>query len=270
MLRKIGALILSIPLTALSAHAHDAWIEVHQTAAETAETSHEAAFFIGHADDLSHYALTAARVSSLTLHNPGGNHHFLQELADFSRGDSISFSTSAAPQILSLTTFRAQIELESETFNEYAAEEGITPILQTRVEDGALDTPGTETYSRFLKALVMPDSVTTCDTEFIRQPIGHILEIIPLTNPEPGCSDVLDFQLLYFGEPLANATLHFNRTDESLDPVKLPTDENGLVSFPRPEAGVWYIHAAWAMPVDSEVYGADFATSFASLSFDLD
>tara|TARA_X000000950_G_scaffold243510_2_gene298881 strand:- start:226514 stop:227392 length:879 start_codon:yes stop_codon:yes gene_type:complete len=266
MFRTALMTALSLTCMQLAAQAHDAWIEVD-------DTTHAmtASVFVGHAPDVGDYALDAARLSSLNLHTAHGTRFLLPEMMSARQGEPLPLPAElTGPAILSLTTFRSRSELASEPFNAYAAEEGITPILDSRLENGDLAAPGTEVYSRFLKALILPEGDEACGVETISQPVGHVLEILPLTSPGAGCSETLQFQLLYFGLPVEGATLHINRTDEMMEPVKLRTNEQGMIEMERPDAGDWYIHAAWAMSVNETAYNADFATSFASLSFALD
>lgn len=248
------------------ASAHDAWIELeHESGANWT-----VATYIGHAEDRDRYALDAPRVSSFFSVSADGISNHLSSLMDTQSGADISVKMDATgPEILALSTFRAVSELEPETFNDYVVEEGISPIMSWRAQNGQLNAPGVEVYSRYLKAIAATPE-DGCDMSFISKPIGQALEIVPLTHPGAGCSETLDFELHYFGEPVEGATLHLNRTDEPTDPIKMKTDESGQASFDRPEAGVWYVHAAWAMPVDADRFDADFATMFSSLSFTLD
>ncbi|MDF1680572.1 DUF4198 domain-containing protein [Ponticaulis sp.] len=266
MLGKTALASACLGLAALPASAHDAWME-----ADRSEAGVTVSFFSGHADDLASYNMHPARLASMTLDSAGMRRSLLEQAADLQPGDTLQLDLSSdEAHMITLTTFRASSQLDAETFLEYAAEEGISSILRDRASSGDINRPGTEVYSRFMKALVLPVDEAACETGFISQPVGHVLEIIPLASPSEGCSDTLSFQLLYLGEPLEGGTLHINRTDAMTEPVKITTDENGIVSFDRPPEGDWYIHAAWAMPVSERAFGADYATSFASLSFVLD
>lgn len=246
--------------------AHDAWIELeHESSASWA-----AGVYIGHAEDRDRYALDAPRISSFFSVSAEGIRNHLSSVTDAEPGADISLEMDATgAEILALSTFRAVSELEPETFNDYVVEEGISPIMSWRAENGQLNAPGVEVYSRYLKAIATTPE-DGCDMSFLSKPIGQALEIVPLTHPGDGCSETLDFELQYFGAPVEGATLHLNRTDELTDPIKMTTDSNGQASFNRPQAGVWYVHAAWAMPVDADRFEADFATMFSSLSFTLD
>lgn len=266
MLGKTALASACLALAALPVCAHDAWME-----ADRSDAGVTVRFFSGHADDLAAYNMHPARLASMMLESASMRRSLLTEAADLQPGDTLQLDMSPyEAHMLTLTTFRASSRLDAETFLEYAAEEGISPILRHRASSGDLNRPGTEVYSRFMKALVLPEGEAACETGFISQPVGHVLEIIPLESPSEGCSEILSFLLLYLGEPLEGGTLHINRTDTMTEPVKITTDENGMVSFDRPPEGDWYLHAAWAMPVSERAFGADYATSFASLSFVLD
>ena len=266
MLGKTALASACLALAALPVCAHDAWME-----ADRSDAGVTVSFFSGHADDLASYNMHPARLASMTLETASMRLSLLEQAANLQPGDTLQLDLSSdEAHMLTLTTFRASSRLDAETFLEYAAEEGISPILRHRASSGDINRPGTEVYSRFMKALVLPEGEAACEKGFMSQPVGHVLEIIPLESPAAGCSDTLSFQLLYLGEPLEGGTLHINRTDTMTEPVKITTDENGMISFDRSPEGDWYIHAAWAMPVSERAFGADYATSFASLSFVLD
>ena len=265
---NILASVMSATFFTVSATAHDAWIELDQTKAEHSEW--EAKFFVGHAEDRNAYALDAARVASFNSVTQSGHTSHIRLMKSFSLGDTAEIALAGEGSgLVTLSTFRAVSELDAEKFNDYVKEDGIRPILIDRAKKGLTEKPGIEVYSRFLKGLaIAPDD--GCDLSVIGQPVGQILEIIPITHPGKGCEGDLEFELQYFGEPVAGATLHFNRTDETLEPIKADTNENGRAGFERPDDGIWYVHAAWAIPVSRDRFDADYATSFASVSFSLD
>ena len=254
-----------------TASAHDAWIELTpEVQPDQSDATWKAEFYIGHAEDRDPYAADAARVSGFFSVDAAGITDHLKVLAGSreENGVAISFNGSE-DQILALSTFRAVSELGADKFNAYVEEEGIVPIEIDRLQTRTTEQPGREIYSRYLKAI--PDfGDDSCDISFLSQPIGQLLEIIPVTHPGKGCSDDMTFELRYFGEPVANATLHWNRTDEKTPPVKVLTDKMGHATFNRPEDGMWYVHAAWSRPIEQDRFNADFATTFSSLSMSFD
>lgn len=46
------------------------------------------------------------------------------------------------------------------------------------------------------------------------------------------------------------------------------SDGSGIVSFPRPAAGQWMLHAIWSDPTE-DTRRADYDTIFSSLSFEI-
>ena len=232
-------------------------------------TSWLAEFYIGHAEDRDPYAADAARVSGFFSVCASGISDHLQAFAAPRESNGVVVSFNAKTEILALSTFRAVSALGADKFNGYVEEEGIVPIELDRFSTRRTEEPGREIYSRYLKAI--PDfGDDRCDISFLSQPIGQLLEIIPVTHPGKGCSDDMTFELRYFGEPVANATLHWNRTDEKTPPVKVLTDKMGHATFNRPENGMWYVHSAWSIPIEQDRFNADFATTFSSLSMSFD
>lgn len=262
----VTGLTLLAVLACGPAQAHDAWIELSPPGAKG-----QLQTFIGHAEDSAHYNPRLAHIARLYSVSAAGidDHLALYEANIGQDVIPLEVGDNAQDALVVLSTFRARSELDAEKFNDYVAEEGIAPIANYRELQGQTNLRGREVYSRHMKAIRLGTS-SGCEMGFLSEPAGETLEILPMSHPRADCGSELSFELRYFGKPVSGAVLHLNQTDMAREPVKLMTDENGRAVFERPEAGHWYVHAAWSRPVEPETYDAEFATNFASLSFHLD
>jgi uncharacterized GH25 family protein len=86
------------------------------------------------------------------------------------------------------------------------------------------------------------------DTSFDK-PLGHDLEIIPITNPakiKKGAFSKAKFRVLYKGQPLANAEVsatydYYDYKTENAYAYTKTTDEKGEVSFDIKHSGLWLV-----------------------------
>lgn len=85
------------------------------------------------------------------------------------------------------------------------------------------------------------------DLEGYDRPLGHVIELVPLTNPlvPHGTGEPLRLKLLFKGQPLADATVSFIPRGEALSEgfdrrFERKTDKDGVVSF-TPETANRYL-----------------------------
>ena len=86
------------------------------------------------------------------------------------------------------------IKIDAATFNKYLDAE-YKNILKTRKQRGEEQKEGTEKYFRYLKSIVQ---VGSQQTDHPKQPVGHKIELVPLTNPyevHPGNPSNFSFSL---------------------------------------------------------------------------
>lgn len=263
--QKLVLTALTSVLMAPAALAHDAWIEASR--ADEAPETVEIGFFIGHAGENDTWPAYPDRVSGFTSASQDGVRDLQGLLSREDRTGPLAVTLDTdKSHILTVNTFRVFIELETEKFNAYAEEEGITPIIRTRAAAGTFNTPGTELYSRHLKT-VIPATGAACLSAAVARPLGQRLEIIPV-DAATGDDDtpLLTVEVRYLGEPIAGVTLHMNDIVAGEATAKPLTDEAGRATLVLPTSHAWYVHAAWSEPLPAPEQGADFLTAFASLS----
>jgi len=262
---KICTLSLAASLLTAPAIAHDAWIEPEITQTKDGALL-SLPFYIGHAGSADDYSVKADLVSSFFTFGPTGISDNLLAVAQQSPASTITLDApQSGTHIYSLNNFRSYIELEADKFNDYAKEEGITPIIRDRAAKGLFNTDGKESYSRHLKTIVNYDN-DACFGPNAQRSVGQLLEIIPLSTAGAGDAQTLTVEVLYRGAPTAGVTLHMNDIDAGGATALIKTDAKGQAVLPLPTDHKWYIHAAWAQAVSPARDGADYLTAFTSLS----
>jgi uncharacterized GH25 family protein len=115
----------------------------------------------------------------------------------------------------------------------------------TRAENP--DAIFTNRYEKFSKALV-----GASDASFATTPLGHVLELVPLTNPaDLKAGDELQVQVLYNGQPIAaEVTATFAGFSETPMTFAYATEtgdeygQPGIASIKVWEPGYWYVRVA--------------------------
>jgi uncharacterized GH25 family protein len=110
----------------------------------------------------------------------------------------------------------------------------------------------TRYFAKYSKFYLNPSS---SDTTF-STPLGHDLEIIPLTNPariRKGAFSSAKFRVLYKGQPLANAEIsatydYYNYRTANAYAQTEKTDGKGEVSFKINNSGLWLVRVSDTRP----------------------
>lgn len=259
----IAALALAASATAA---AHSFWLEPAKHDPAPGEDV-AVAFRVGDAGEASDWALHWERIASLRLFGPQGVIDQLAAVRATAPGETgTARITIPAPgsYVLAFESNPSFSDLAAEPFNAYVAHEGLTAIAAHRKATGTEVENGTELYARRAKALFQ---VGDQQTGNVTQPIGQLLEIVPLANPfalAPG--DRLTVQVLWRGAPLAGANLTVARPTAGGEPVVITTDADGKASFAFQQGSRYVLSAVWGVPAPNDTR-ADYFTIFASLTF---
>ncbi len=254
--------------TLLPAYAHDFWLAPESYQAVAGEAV-EVSIKIGHPKDRLNWPAEPHRIVSFRAFSADGVSDHQAAITDGASSKSIPMTFSkTGTQLLTIETTQAFSELGSEKFNAYLEEEGLTPIKVDRVLRRTTDTAGTELYSRRGKSIIQVGELEETDPDFLTRPVGMTLEVVPLKNParisEGG---EMKSQIFYRGKPQAGVTVGLVDLEGARGVTqKFVSDENGYVSFARPETGAWMQHAVWSAPLKASER-ADYTTIFSSLSF---
>lgn len=270
-LKKISLIALLFAGSTGPASAHDFWL-APETYVMDSPGIVDVSVMIGHPKERLNWPVDPHRIVALRSIGPDGISDHQAAIADFevSKTLPIRFETDGL-YVLTVETTSAFSELQAEKFNAYVEEEGLTPIKIDRVLKEATEIPGTEIYSRRGKTLVQIGDISDVDPEYLTRPIGLTLEIVPLQNPARlGEGEMMSSRIYYRGNPMEGVTIGLIDLDSQDDKVVIEkTDSAGLVSFDRPEAGSWMLHAVWSDAME-DTSKADYDTIFSSLSFQVD
>jgi uncharacterized GH25 family protein len=166
----------------------------------------------------------------------------------------------------------ASIELKSDEFDAYLADEGLTGPLTARRKAGT-HIAGRERYRRCAKTWLAGNDASRATAT-----LGLPLEIVPFALP--GSAASLRVRVLWSGSPLAGARVKVWRsplTDAGApldaavrDSVAMAweanTDAHGELSVPCEKPGEWIVSTVSMQPsVDTSV--ADWESTWASLTF---
>jgi Domain of unknown function (DUF4198) len=151
------------------------------------------------------------------------------------------------------------IELPAEKFEQFVEEEGLQWLRAERRRLGESDAPWRESFSRCAKALLGTSPVVT-------KPAGLRLELIPQTNPAVGKS--LPVRLEFEGRPVRGALVVAMNAEDPSKRIERRTDARGRVELPLARAGMWLVKSVHVVraPAGGE---ADWESLWASLTFDV-
>lgn len=250
---------------AAPAAAHDFWIAPAQYAAEPGAPV-EIDFLVGHGANADVWDLRWRRVVSLETRLGERAQSRLGDLTMVTDGDpgaTLRFDADGH-YVVAFASHHAVSELPAERFEGYLEEEGLTLAARTRAETGATGEPGREIYSRRAKTLVDVGDSPSGDPTL---PVGHTLEIVPLSDPYASDFDgELAVRVLFRGAPLAGAQVSLDSLAVGRTLASERTDADGVARFDVARQGDWMINTVWATPLTGDIR-ADFETIFASLTF---
>ena len=259
---------LCLVLIATSAGAHDFWLQPPVFQVRLGMPLPMTAL-IGHGDDRGRWEADAKRIIMLKSIGPKGTVDFRDAFKQRRVGAHFApvFNEPGIHIIAMQTTFASSI-LPPERFNAYAAEEGLTPILEYRNKSQTFDAVGREIYSRRAKVLIRVGKGTGQPDPRSTNAIGLDLEIVPERDPYAlGKSRHLPVRVIYDGKPLPGATVKLTNLHSDKKPVAVvKTDSSGRAAFRVPESDAWLLNVVWTKPIKGRP-NADFDTIFSSLTF---
>ncbi len=176
--------------------------------------------------------------------------------------------------VVGVSTRARMIKLSAEDFNEYLKHDGVLDVLADREEEGILDRPANERYSKHVKTILqVGDGSSDAYSTFL----GYPIEIIPQSNPadlRPG--DTLRVLVMADGSPVSGQLVYashagFHAHDDSGDhqeAVETRTDGNGVAEIEISVAGRWYVRLIRMLPVSED--GVDYESNWATLTFEVE
>ena len=220
--------------------------------------------------DLSENVITRDRIVDAKIIGPGYDHKPAEsDYYDKEETTYLRFTTGqAGTYVAGISTLPRNIELTAEEFKDYLEHEGLDRMVSQRAGKGLSNKDVVEKYSKHVKALLQVGK-TRSDEYFTE--LGYPIEFIPLQNPyEMAVGDLIEFQLTYKGEPLANAVVHFGTAGTGGAKSKANasiTDDDGEFTFELNRPGQWYvgtIHMEESMEA-----GLDYESNWATITFEV-
>ncbi len=253
---SFGVLLL---LTALTAQAHDFWIEPIK-------------FRVMPGEKIPLQLMVGQEFNgNSTLYNPDMFERYVSvsrrgetPVAGTVGDDPAGSVTIAALGLTVIGYYSKKFDLRFDAwpaFEQYLIKEG----LERNLELARQRTHGAilEIYARCAKSLLAAPGAEADRADHV---FGFPLELVSETNPYRERD--LRLQLLYRGQPLAGAlVIAFNKA-EPLTKLKARTDKNGRVAFNLSRAGVWLVTSVHMTPLPWYVR-ADWESYWASLTFEL-
>ncbi len=219
--------------------------------------------------DVSENVITRDRIVIASIIGPGFKYYPKEsDYYDKEESTHLRFTTGeAGTYVAGISTKPRNIELTAEEFKEYLEHEGLDRMVKEREMKGISNRPVVEKYAKHVKALLQ---VGNERSEECYADLGYPIEFMPLQNPyDLKVGDIIDFQLMFQGEPLANAVVHFGYegSDKALEAFGSITDDDGEFSFELSKAGQWYVGTIHML--ESSEAGLDYESHWATLTFEI-
>lgn len=258
--------ILSIH--ASDAKAHDFWLHPSAFQGLQVDTTIPLRFRVGHANDVEPWALTWDRVVALRSYSENGFQDQLSTIIvnnQWTSGRANIHLNAKGTHLIGFESYHSVSTLSAKKFNDYAQKEGLSLVLEQRNRLNQSEQAGIEIYSRKAKTIVQVGDVYS---ENVTRPIGHMLEIVPISHPyQLSEGDTLPIQVLFRGRPLENALVDMAPLEgANASRQEMRTNKDGKASFNINPKGSWMINVIWAVPIANHP-SAEFETYFSSLTF---
>lgn len=243
--------LLAVGLTA-DLHAHDMWLVEVDSGHEPKVCSR-----IGERFPDSVNTVTPERVTLFQLRSHDGT----TKLTGAVEGKQLCAPVAVSDGVAEMIVQPRLNRIPAPRFAEFVKGEGLEGVVKA---PSRTDGEVSYLYSRFSKIVFgVPGPMAT-------KPVGHVLEIVPETDPaqlQPGKALVVT--VLFQGKPLPNAqiaALHEGDSAESFNfPVKTRTDTRGRATLMLDRPGLWYARLIYSIPADDPEF--QWRHFFATLTF---
>lgn len=160
------------------------------------------------------------------------------------------------------------IELEAETFDRYLREERADRAAALWVQKTPRPRTAVERYTKFAKTVIAVQPVADGPAEYL-VPVGHRLEIIPLSNPCAWKSgDSATFEVLLDGHTWPDISVsagHEGKEEHGYEAMTR-TDNDGRATIKLTRPGHWFVKAHLIRP-SNELTRYEWESFWASLTF---
>lgn len=156
------------------------------------------------------------------------------------------------------------VELTPAKLDQYIREEGLEWIREMRIKRNETEKGWKEGFSRCAKTLLRTGSGSAKGFD---QPTGLRLELIPERDPSTlPVNGKMPLRLLFEGKPLRGTLIVAINERNPSKRIEARSDRSGRVSLKLPMAGNWMIKAVHVVPAPAGME-ADWESLWASLTF---
>lgn len=262
-----------------TAAAHDSWLVAGANTAHAGETI-RLAVVTAEVFPVSEHAAEPKRIKEWAVVHAGDR----REVSSFAiEGMELAARfemDQRGMHVIAVALRPRYIEIESADFDAYLEDEHAEAALAARRANNEQEKPGRELYTKLAKTFVEVADDSK-DTTY-RQPVGHPLEIIPLSNPcRWNVGDEVLVRVLRNGQPAAG--LRVSCGHEGLPPhtyvQNVITDDDGVARIRLSQPGLWFVRthtinaierpgsAAEVSASTAEGASADWESFWASITF---
>ncbi|MEM7623261.1 MAG: DUF4198 domain-containing protein [Planctomycetota bacterium] len=239
----IASVAVGAALLAAHALAHNSWVVAGQTRMDAPGTV-RLAFVTGHDEFPSGEAATKPnRIASWDVHHSGTTTPVTGYAIE--GNDLVAYHELTEPglHIAAAALHPRFIEFDGAKFTSYLWDENAIAVIRQRRDDGTESQPGREYYTKLGKTFVQVGPIDPGDTSYA-EPVGHRLEIIPLSNPASWeVGDTVRVRVLSEGEPLAELPIASGHESSKAHDYEQSvfTNEDGVATFTIDKPGHWFI-----------------------------
>ncbi len=247
------------------AFAHDSWLVASRNVAAGGETI-RLAFISAETFPVGETATDPDRVAEWVVAHGSGQDRVMPYGIEGAELAARIHPSDAGMHVVGLALQPRFIEIEPEHFEHYLADEEATASLAAYRQRDDPTHPGREYYTKHGKTFVEVGDVST-DTSY-RQPVGHAIEIVPLSNPcRWNAGDEVLVRVLLEGKPapgLRVSTGHEGLPEHTyVEHVR--TDEDGVARLTLTRPGHWFARTHVIRPV--ELPDAEWESFWGSITF---
>ncbi len=262
-MRKISFAFTSLLLFAVSAFAHEYWLEPEKFALAQNEKT-IVRLYVGDAlKDKEERPFQTAKTTMFDIFSANKMLNLKTSLTDGVTPIYNFSADKAGNYLMAMERNWSYIKLEPQKFEDYLREDGMEYIINEREKLGERQKEGSERYSRFIKSLLQ---VGDKRDETYKRMVGLKLEITPMENPyAKKDGDQLAFQVMFDGKPLAGKTAFAdNRNGQT---QKMTTDREGKITVKLDRSGLWLVRLVVMQRCTTDCNEADWESFWGAYSF---
>lgn len=200
-------------------------------------------------------ARNAERIELFVAAGPAGDQPVVG--LDGAEPAGIARLTAPGGYVIAYRSNRAFTEMPPAKFDAYLKDKGLDGIIALRGRRGAGQGTVREAYSRNSKALIRVGNAATV----VDRRMGLRLELV-------AAPDLLSYQLLFEGRPLADALVTATRPGTADGDLRVRTDATGRASLELRAPGMWRVAAVHMIKAPAAL-DAEWESLWASLTFEI-